>query len=454
MSKILIANLGTSDFNYDGGTYKNNKLFDYFPEYKNKFQELLITINKNYKEYKSKIKFPILDTLIKELNVNEIILIYTKQNPIHDRDTYLIFEIAKNYFEEKTKIFGLSYINNPTDIDQLNEFFKKELNKLKNNYEKIYISTTAGTPQMNQVIELTAFELIQKDNLKVYQVKEKGDGSSLLQIKKFTKLFEAILFKSVIKNLIKNYDYLSISDLIKKYGAYLNDSSEEINKNIRLSEFTDSIMNFDFIKARKLKNEELLYYFPENNFVDLEEQDLKWKLIHFIDTLIIFIKLEKWVDFASRNYAFADSLLYYFLNKLLIEKENINLQEENGKPTSDFMKYYESNKELSKYLESKFRGIEISKDKSLNFPHKLYIYKFLNNTNSMTIDYLKRTESFNTKFRNKSHIAHGFGTITKENFNEFLKPEDYEDLRRHLTNNSENKNKFDLINDELLKFIS
>ncbi len=456
MKRILIANLGTSDFNYKGGTLKNNNLLNQFPN-KN-FVEILKEVNENYEKHKEFIKLPILEELFTELLPTDVILVYTKQNPTNEKDTFELLELAMKYFKNKNKFKFIEweYSKNPTDFKELNNFYRKRVKKdllnSINEIEKINISTTAGTPQMNDVLKIVCFDLIPKELLNCYQVIESETGKSKLSKNTTLNFINGIIIKSTWKTLGNNYDFKSLSELANKWADSITYTHEQKNILIHLSNYCNSLMYFDFYSARKIKNEYLLELSLSEDLLSFEPEQDKWKLIHFIDTLEVFINLEKWIDFAARNYAFSEFLSSFLLNKLFQNKFQFSIQNDKGRPTEEFIEFANKNNELIEFLTEKFnKAPEISKDRELSYPIKCYTYEFYSENNTISA-ILKCFADFNTEFRNKSHIAHGFGTITKEDFDKHLKVEFYKELRKEIDNTSSG-NKFELIRDELLKFL-
>lgn len=461
MSRLLIANLGTSDFQYKGGTLKNNSLLDKLEGISN-FVEAMNYAKENYEDIKEDIKLPILETLIKELSPNKLALVYTKQEPANKKDTYILFEIIERYLKEKyeiKEIVGFKFAQNPTSHEYLIAFLRgkilKNVVKKIEEYEKIYVSVTGGTPQMNEALILTLFNYELEEYIRVYQVIEKPGGDSYISANSFVNLLTALNAKTTLKTVIKNYDFKSAADLIDKWGEFITKDLDKIQILKYLSLFAENLLNFKFKEARENRNDNLLSYAQIKDIVNnFEPENESWKIVHFIDVLEVFIELKKWIDFAARNYAFCEALISRLLDEYFKKEKNFDFQTDSGRPTDEFIEFYREKKSLQSKLEESLKGKpEISKEKELSLPLKYCVYDALQ-INKDVSEILDKMIRFNITYRNKSHIAHGYGAVTEENFKELLDENDYKRLRKAIASEEKDRfNKFRIIKEKLMNLI-
>ncbi|QED48147.1 hypothetical protein [Cytobacillus dafuensis] len=217
---ILICNVGNRDVQFAQGENE-------FP--KNNFREVSKKIYGQYEEKKENLHFPIITTIlldltkrIKKLNIHEILLIATDQNPPHFSDTLYSAQLIRKYLldtKDDRKIWGgylnqlkkpkiIAMQNNPSNMDDMYKFYSEQLPQILGDldqYQNIFFSITGGTPAMNTMLMIHGIN-VGKDKAQIVYVPNKSGRSRNLNITGRMLLENHLL---TIRQNIQHFEYHS-----------------------------------------------------------------------------------------------------------------------------------------------------------------------------------------------------------------------------------------------------
>lgn len=279
-----------------------------------------------------------LDYLKDELNHLTIYLIYTNQNPSHEKDTLYAYKILKLYLNSKKEFKTVStkpicIDKNPSDWDEMGLFFRKKIPELKSELDQNlnnYVSISPGTPA--SYISL-ALNLIDYD-VRFIASHQEGDLS---------KAKEVLIYNIIRKE--KDLEKLSLlldSYRYKKVTEFIADSSLRYMKNIQdLITLMSYCINDDFMGALKkfkhlppevqnrFKEIGLFIFLMCKNDIENKFKDLLWKIQ-------IAERCEEFVEFIALIFNMRENLLHYLL------KDTI------GMDPKEYIKLIENYEELKK----------------------------------------------------------------------------------------------------------
>ena len=118
------------------------------------FLDISKELNQSYNELRVLFDFPLINIALNEINNEanakpDLFLFATAQENLDKQDCIYIAQIACKHFQEKGYLVSIIKIKqNPTNIPLLAEFFFGEFQKIKNNYQRLYIENAGGTPQI------------------------------------------------------------------------------------------------------------------------------------------------------------------------------------------------------------------------------------------------------------------------------------------------------------------
>ena len=425
-------------------------------------------LNNNFEKFKNYISLNILDKIIDKFDI--IYIFTTNQSwPYNNQDTKYEWEIIKKLFHNK-EIILKEYTLNPTNRKETFTFFLNFI-KSNNNFEgeKVYILWSWWVPAMKEGLNIAWVMYI--NNCQLVDINEKNWDMQESEVEKsYLKEFD----KKIILNLLNNYNYEGIVDLLEN----------SVIENRQLENFVKYCFyrfNFNFIKSNeiyeqylgeKLKLEEQQFknwIIDQENYEDIEER-VKQDSTRFIELLDnIEITYNKW------EYTMLLWKLFRFiewLNRLLFEKitkvstnqvkwaDKSNI-EELYKP---FMDYLNNKPSLKEYLEDKKIDIQkwvnnyvlfnileylFKNDNSIVWNNKKILWKWLKMQKKEKNNKEKEEKNFQflNEKRNKSIMAHWWEWIDKEDLKEAM--EDMlnfkKDLEKYLIW-KERENVFDILN--------
>lgn len=242
-SSILIANIGVRDLGKKG-----IPLFDISDEYIFEKSKKILK-NKKFED----LELIFLDPVIKKINssfhLEKIILFGTKQIKPHPKDTIHITSIVKSILSSKYGINEQYVIinevsKNPTDYIEMLINYHDEIGKISSNMKKVFVSTTAGTPQQKFAI---MFESIFRFNKNVVLFYKPQDLNEIVEYKIKEQLNSA-------KIEIENGNY--------KKATYFLDNAKKSAQSAELQKVLYEIFNLKLTLSEDISEQN-----PEDSFL-------------------------------------------------------------------------------------------------------------------------------------------------------------------------------------------
>lgn len=368
----------------------------------------------NFSQIKDKIKFPIIQPFLNELDqrnvqIDKVILITTDQKDerYKDSDSINFAEVIKKNFErKKVEIILIKITDNVNDFMSNYKFFQNKLNNIKyEDIDKFYLLPVGGMPNINTPLILTTI-LYFKEKIVQYCVDQKQENAYPVPFNlKFLKEIE----NDMVKPALKSFYFASISNISS--NTYIK----------RISEYAYNRLSFNLEKA-KIIIDDLIMDFPDENLRTFSESIVeimkyhKKKIEEIFFSAIIKIKQKQYVDALLRLYNFTDNLL---LQKVC---EYYNLEYD---PQDDFTKWWDdsikkiknNNPQIEDNLE-KINNVKAKLEK-----HGIPLYNALIKFKEKKNDVFEITNPLQaiSKLRNKSIAAHGFEGVSLERISNELK---------------------------------
>lgn len=389
--------------NKDGGD--THFIVDKFDANKNDLSFLQITelIWQNYDYFKNVIEYTLWNLTFeilqnRKVTIDKIYISTSKQEPPNVQDSYFIaYAIQKYLIEEGFEVELRLCDKNPTDFEEMTNFYIHLFDEISLEYDKIFISNTGGTPQMRTA---SHFAGIFKDfeYISVSSTQKTATNTFKKQ--------ENQILRQIIEKMLAVYDYTGIDDL-------------PINQIVikHLSKYAMSRIHLDFDQA-----------FNDLNLLDDNEDAFLEKIKNEVANTFDIRGLERelflsakikfhqkaYADYLWRLFTIQDNLLIpilesYFQSKIIYNKPN----------------HLEWNELLSKHpdITNKLDEIKIgSEPLDYSYPNKFaykQIYKIITNDNpDILVDSIDRILSTLGDLRNS--IAHNYGSIGRNDLNKTI----------------------------------
>lgn len=393
--------------NKDGGD--THFIIDKFDANKNNigFLEITKLIWENYEYFKDVIEYTLWEQTSKilkekQITIDKIFISTSKQNPPNIQDSFYIAYCIQKFLEEngfETKLKLCSY--NPTDFEQMTNFYLELFAEVEKKFDKIFISNTGGTPQMRTA---SHFAGIFKDYEYI------SVSSTQKTASKTFKQQENQILRQIIEKMLDVYDYEGILSL---------PVSNEI---------------------QELAKEAINLYNLETDYVTRHEQygkQAKAAIELMYNNMYVCYKQGRYADVLGRIHRIEEAVGQYLFYGALQEKNAINEQDKVQRTSKGKLKFDETfeksiknrHKKTSiltthfadlfhfdkeKYFFKKFPTVPMDVGKNFYFfffrslqKHK-EIYDFfekLNNGYSLEENKL-------TNLRNSSILGHGFDGVS------------------------------------------
>ncbi|XRO75407.1 hypothetical protein ACO3TA_00570 [Methanocaldococcus sp. 28A] len=423
---LFLANVGNSDLGKDEKSIFNPREHNIFEESKKLYESGEFY---HLEPILLKKKIEMLNNPINDL---EIVLFATLQEDENPQDTYYIAKIikeliSKEYPNLKDKIKIEKVSRNPSDYNEMIEYYAKKLNSFDDNYYRVYLGITGGTPAQISSLIINGVLKWEEKTRTLYkprgkEPKEDKIGEKIFKILK-SKEFEA---------LKKSYLYDLAAELMKKYELSENWKCEYhylkglhhkklFNFKRAIDEFNHALKYAGLEDENRILNElnklEKLLEEPK----DLDDRIEKYPLLIdlLIDNAIMKWESGEYVDFVGRIFRIREALLRYIFEKeFRISTEPTKIKEY-GKLINkyvEFEKFLDENPKLVEYL----KGNGWNERKEINLKVLRWIYEYYLQSNKAFAKKYGFIKGFDDKLeklselRNKSIIAHGFEGISKE----------------------------------------
>jgi hypothetical protein len=373
-----------------------------------------------------------------KFELNEIYLYPTKQG--YETDTFLIAKIIQDLYDNVI-IEAINF--DPRDFLAVKHFFDKKINFSN----QIFIQASSGVPATRFGLY---FSVLFKKNVRVFEIKNES-----LNFKNLVDLEREILKERIISN-IKSYNYESLSELFKmgyhkKFVLFADTLNNRINFNLKDSEYKMLVNSF--------KDIDQLYFYK--NIFDINNQ-YEFKFLELINSIIVKLKKEQYLDFISRLFSFEDNMYQYLVYLIYSEKTGKILKNDEREKFFECPKNSTNNalifikKEFASLLSGKILKSSIYNKKENKFVvnvtnGRVFYFYFLYDVVEQDLvkpDLKKKIKSFidfvisnfissnvkedfnNTNvmaFRNKTIVAHGLKGINKKLFEPFFELDSFED---------------------------
>lgn len=352
-------------------------------------------------------------------------------------DTIFFGQIIKELLLQRFKQFGLkdkpaekieiiSVSENPTIMSTLlhslqSSVLSKFLHWRNQGFSKLCLCTTGGVPGLNAAVTLLADRAF-KSRLNLLRVNEKG----IVFPDPISAELEKIELSNVIANLAKDWNFKQIQMRIEESGT--NDSP--FRQIAILCHAMSRRLVFDFGGAVEILRNEFANSGPfmplfENQINEIssllnldQTEKAREKLVSELILNIIFkFKQQEFVDVSGRVFRMLEEFAFMILETIVGQKFPFT-DNENGYPA--FRNYVEGNKDLLNNLFSQkidYKRLNLltaektleflSKSKNLSGEESSLIKEFLQVYNQLSK--LKQ-------LRNKSIIAHGFRSISRNDY--------------------------------------
>lgn len=325
---------------------------------------------------------------------------------------------------EKIEIISVS--ENPTILSTLlrslqNSVLNKFLHWRDQGFSRLCLCTTGGVPSLNAAVTLLSDRAF-KSGLNLLRVNEKG----IVFPDPVSAELEKIELSSIIAKLSKDWNFKQIQMRIEESG--IND--EPFQQIALLCHAVSRRLVFDFKGAVELLSNEFassgslmpLFESQINEISALMQLDQTEKareklVLELILNIIFKFRQQEFVDVAGRVFRMLEEFAFMILEKIVGQKFPFT-DNENGYPA--FREYVENDRELlnhlfsqkidykrlnlftaEKTLEFLFNSKNLSQEFKALIKEFLYVYNQLSNLKQL---------------RNKSIIAHGFRSISIEDY--------------------------------------
>lgn len=374
-------------------------------------------ILKNYSKLKDKIKIPIIQPFLdnlndRNINVDKFILIATDQNneSYKKSDTVFFAKVIKKHFERKkmkTKIIILNerindFIYNYNLFQKKLKYLDLDLKKIKN----IYLLPVGGIPNINTPLILSSI-LIFRNKLFQYYVDKIYKNCYPVP---FNQKLLGELEKEKVKSAAGKFFFASISDI----------SSNNFVKMI--ADYAYNRLSFNLVTA-KILGDDLIEKYPDKYLKFLGESiteirnSFEGKIKEIFFTSIVKIKQKQYVDALLRLYSFTDNLLLKKVCELYDLKYETDKNFEKWWKNKAIKKIEIENSNIKEKLE--IDNVDNPDLKRSGIPLYSALIKYKNDIDPIfkTIKPLLTI----SELRNKSIAAHGFEGVSLEKINNKLR---------------------------------
>ena len=416
MKKVLFLTLGNRDLQLPPSAKIERAIYDHFDtgnidtqdnniikKSDKKFIEHSRLIWENYEDCFSEVTFPMVDKSIELAgdDLQEIVIITTKQSPLDPQDCHYIALFLKKVLESKNYVVNYEPITfPPIDLGELVEFF----NTLYEKYSgwSIYFGNSGGTPDMRAASHMSAmFKGVEFITLKSPNRGKEQDRVS--KINNFKKQ-EHLVLQHIVEKMLLNYDYAGILQLPLQ--------DDEI---LLLAEYAQTRLLLDHDRLR------LIIENISNPDLDIPEVFTPFELmVEVAQSARIKCKQNAYADYLWRLFSIGDNLLIPDMEIILGGKIIHNKKDGHAYWNS----LLDKDPELKKYLES-----STVNDKPLNFNEpnafayvKILKYSVTNNgyIKTTTLDTLDKIIGNLRDLRNG--IAHNMKGISRVMIEEKISP--------------------------------
>lgn len=270
-----------------------------------------------------------------KFEISEVTVFVTRQEPIHESDSYFLFEILEKWVKEKTGItitpaFIPSNIDLRKDVDELSDYYYKQIQAI-DTQKVILISRKGGTPAMinalNQQIALSSIDrkiILIDPQLDVDRVLA-GEPSPC-QLASYWKYIRNQKYEAV-QQLLERWDFDGARVILERWQKYLGElidlgvvdrelkkNKSFIDKNTKILDLTCAYLNLDSagtLSGKKI-NPKRKDYGIFNNF-EYEDSD---RLLNLYAQCQIFWDINQVANFLFRLASFGEEVLHYLITNL------------------------------------------------------------------------------------------------------------------------------------------
>ncbi len=445
---IFLSNIGNSDLGKDGNPLYAPRVNNIFKESKELYE------SGDFYDLEPILLKKMIEKINKPLNNLEIILFATMQDNENPQDTYYVAKIIKellivDFPNLKDKIYIEKVSRNPSDYGTMIEYYKEKLDRFDDNYDRIYLGITGGTPAQISSLIINGVLKWEEKARTLYKPRNKEP--------KYDKIGEKI-FKILKINefnaFVESHHYDFASKLMEKYKLIDNWECEcHYLKGLHHKKL------FDFERAKGEFNKALNYANLEDEekilkeLVILEELskepknfDERIKKYALLIDLLVDNAVMKWesgeyVDFIGRIFRIEEALL-----RLIFESEfKIGTDKDSFE---DFKKFLDENEDIVKFVKEKLKieELEPRPTRKVLFGILNYLVSKMGRGKDLRDVYnlIKGIEKL-ADLRNSSIIAHGFEGISKEDIISYYNGKDVKNIDKikdDLKNIKKELNKF------------
>lgn len=442
MSILFICTIGGRDIRLNG---------DIVVPARTKGEKIL----SNFDQVKAQLEFPMITLAMEYIlrhsqMINRVVLVATDQpknstpKEFWMNDTLYFAQIIQKFLQEKYinkgKIKEISFFyieQNPSLVDEMFDLFGRELKNNKifkiKDLKDCYTLTTGGIPGANNAL---LFQAIQN-----YKAK-----CSSLYISEAT---GRVIPLNIGRQLLTKYRY----DLVKthlenwNYSAAASLLTEETLCH-QITQYATHRLYFDFERAL-FWTEEAMKENPEcRDFCESLREDLviltqpreqgasklsldkrKALIRELYLNLEIKYKCKEYIDFLGRIFRFQEDVLRYIFEK---ETKHSTDLDEDTRIYLEFTKYIEENQKLRDFLNKQTYGGKPLEYSRPNMPTLMAILNFYilgrRSKNYPRIYEIFQKVNKLSSLRNKTAIAHGYESVSREKIREIYGGEILKDL--------------------------
>jgi hypothetical protein len=286
----------------------------------------------------------IIEKAREKFDIANVDVFVTKQNPIHESDSFFLFKILQKWFEEEQEIRLQSKpipdtINLRKDVDDLSDYYYKQIQALDPT-QVILISRKGGTGAMinalNQQVALSSIDrkIILIDPELVVDKVLSGEPSPC----KLTSYWKYIRIQKyeAIGQLLERWDFDGAKVILEEWKRYLDElislnvidreiskSKSLLDKNLKILDLTCAYFNLDSSGTisgkvnKKRANLGIFNYFQYTDYA---------RLLNLHAQCSIYWKINQVANFLFRLASFYEEVLHYLIENLdgikYFDKEN------------------------------------------------------------------------------------------------------------------------------------
>lgn len=432
LTAFLIANIGNSDIGTDKKPIfspRNGQINIYDGS-----RELWES--KDFENIELLLLDPVLRKIQETFEITRIYLFYTEQSPPHPQDTKFIAHIVKSalcsrYDFDETSIYLQSISKNPADYDEMLKLYRAEIYNIPESTDRVFVSVAGGTQQQNFSAMLESVARFGEKTTMIYtprgseDVVEYGVGYEIYM--------RMITHRVDILKEMKVYGVAA--DLAAEYGVLDSNEIKMLQaKNHRLLfNFESAQMIFNEIKDKIPEHQDEIYS-AIDKLEKLKSGDMRVLIHELYENMLVKWEQGAYVDFLGRLFRFEEAVL-----RFVFEREtNITTEKKKG-GYANFVHYIEVHNSLLQFLKKggidpnwiepnrkvlrKILGFWVKKERKTKLGP---IFGFIEKINEPEGNSL-------ADLRNKSILAHGFESISKDRINELYDSDKLiDDLKRFI----------------------